>query len=126
MPNDMKTLLVILGSILLTACVSEPPPRAPHYWTRDGYSYGKDVNFGKNEFDRHLAGCNAQAAFLPNGPIQPDVVGNGTSLGNSAADLTNIGNTLGRIATDRAARDDFLMNCLRAQGWRDNPGVRPK
>ncbi len=126
MPNDMKTLLVIVGSILLTACVSEPPPRAPHYWTRDGYSYGKDVNFGKNEFDRHWAGCNAQLEFLPSRPTQPDVVGNGTSLGNYGAGLENFGNALSNIAADTAKRDRFLINCMRAQGWRDNPGARPK
>lgn len=123
---DMKTLFAIAGLVLLAACATEPVARAPHYWTRDGYNYGKDVNYGKNEFDRHWAGCNAQLALLPSRPSQSDVVGNGTSMGNYGAGLENLGNALGNIAADMDARDRFLRNCIRAQGWRDNPGVRPQ
>lgn len=123
---DMKTLSAIAGLVLLAACAAEPVARAPHYWTRDGYNYGKDVNYGKNEFDRHWAGCNAQAAFLPSGSAPPDTVGNGTSVGNFGAGLSNFGAAMSNIAADMDARDRFLRNCIRAQGWRDNPGVRPQ
>jgi len=115
MPNHMKTLLVIVGSILLTACVSEPPPRAPHYWTRDGYNYGKNENYGRNEFERHWAGCNAQLELMPFART-PDQGGG----------LMGFGTALGDISADMNKRDRFLNNCMRAQGWRDNPGVRPK
>lgn len=122
----MKSLFAIVGLVLLTGCASEPPRPAPHYWTRDGYNYGKDVNYGKDEFDRHRAGCNAQLALLSSTPSRPDVVGNGTSLGNYGAGLENFGNALSNIAADIDMREQFMANCMRAQGWRDNPGVRPK
>ncbi len=109
----MKTLLIIVSLILLSACASRPP--APYYWTRYGYSYSKEESYGKDEFERHWAGCNAQIAVAPFART-PDPGGG----------LMGFGTSLSDISADMAMREQFLANCMRAQGWRKNAGTRPK
>ena len=120
----MKTLLVIVSLTLFSACASTPPAR--YYWTRDGYSYSKEE--GRPVWERHLAGCRMQLAHIPVGgapPTPPDARKGSTSLGAFGDGLTDFGTALSNIAADQAMRENYIANCLRAQGWRKNPGVRP-
>lgn len=107
----MRTLPVVVCLILFAACASTPP--TPYYWTRDGYHYSKEENYGKDEFERHWAGCEAQLALIP--VARTPEPGGG---------LMGFGAAMSDIGADMAMRERFLANCMRAQGWRKNMGVR--
>ena len=106
----VKTLLLIVSLILLSACASAPPVR--FYWTKDGHSYDKENP--SEELERQWAACNTQLGVAPF-TRTPDQ--GGGSMGLGAA--------LGDISADMAMREQFLTNCMRAQGWRKNIGARP-
>jgi len=110
----MKTVLVIVSLTLLSACASTPP--ASFYYTKDGHdrSYGKIGGDGRDDLERHVDGCNAELAHIPYARTPEP---GGGLMGFSAA--------LGDISGDMAMREQFMANCMRAQGWRKNAGHRP-
>jgi hypothetical protein len=111
----MKILLVIIGLILLSACASTPPSQ--YYWTKDGQdsTYGKEGGYGRDELERDFAGCNAQLALIPFARTSDPGEG-----------MMGFGTALTDISVDMAKRNNYMINCMRAKGWRINEGVRPQ
>lgn len=87
----MRVAIALACACALSGCVG------PTYYYRDG---------GTNEaLQRDTARCRNQAAMLPVTPAPP-ASEDGAGLGTLGAGLTNLAN-----------REQYLHDCMRAQGW---------